>query len=488
MYLRKLSLVNVRAFRSAEFDFLGVPGVHLIVGVNGVGKSTALDALRLLLSQVLPQLATVGIPANNFDKEDLTQGETVMNLRLEGEILNYSFVYTIDRKVESTVPNTLPVGMPTPRRGASRETKIEFLTSGTRDSVREGALDTPDTINLYLAPLDDLSGTSSIPSGNDFEQRARLLEVKQQIRQAVNQPLIVYYSPHRSLINNRTPKSGAQNPAYTEVLSSERIFSIKAFADWWRARQAIDGERGDLSSIDAMSVVFNKVVATFLTDCKDIRIAPKDDERYLLITKNGYELGIRQLSDGERSILTLALDLARRLYLANPELPNPTQQGQAIVLIDELDLHLHPGWQREVVGRLEVTFPNCQIIASTHSPQIIGEVIPDNISLVLPAQLTTELRRPTDEENAVQLNRNQIFPVSQALGMDSNWILNHIMQTPERDEETTSLIKEMFDLLARREYEKVPEAIEAVENRTRGAGPDTNRAKATLERIKIIGR
>ncbi|WP_250558852.1 AAA family ATPase, partial [Escherichia coli] len=56
--------------------------------------------------------------------------------------------------------------------------------------------------------------------------------------------------------------------------------------------------------------------------------------------------------------------------------------GEAIVLIDEIDLHLHPKWQRDVLKKLTETFPNCQFIVSTHSPQIIGEIPPENVLLV----------------------------------------------------------------------------------------------------------
>lgn len=72
-------------------------------------------------------------------------------------------------------------------------------------------------------------------------------------------------------------------------------------------------------------------------------------------------------------MLALTGDLVRRLAIANPALSNPLK-GAAIVLIDEIDLHLHPQWQRAVIPRLEKTFPHCQFIVSTHSPQVISEV------------------------------------------------------------------------------------------------------------------
>ena len=78
------------------------------------------------------------------------------------------------------------------------------------------------------------------------------------------------------------------------------------------------------------------------------------------------------MSDGEKCTIALFGDLARRMALANPERENPLE-GTGVVLIDELDLHMHTSWQRKVLGVLKETFPNIQFIITTHSPQILGE-------------------------------------------------------------------------------------------------------------------
>lgn len=85
------------------------------------------------------------------------------------------------------------------------------------------------------------------------------------------------------------------------------------------------------------------------------------------VEKNGERLTVNQLSDGEKCLIALIGDLARRLAIANPVLRNPLD-GEGVVLIDEIDLHLHPKWQRLVVPKLRTVFPNCQFVISTHSP------------------------------------------------------------------------------------------------------------------------
>ena len=93
---------------------------------------------------------------------------------------------------------------------------------------------------------------------------------------------------------------------------------------------------------------------------------------YMAVDKNGETLNVAQLSQGEKSLMALVGDIARRLAMLNPALENPLA-GDGIVLIDEVDLHLHPSWQRRLCERLTETFPNCQFVLTTHSPLVISD-------------------------------------------------------------------------------------------------------------------
>ena len=90
------------------------------------------------------------------------------------------------------------------------------------------------------------------------------------------------------------------------------------------------------------------------------------------------KLSLEQLGGGSRIVLALAADLARRMAQGNPHLDDPLQ-SEAIVLIDEVELHLHPGWQQRILGDLVRTFPNAQFIVSTHSPPVLTTVEPHRI-------------------------------------------------------------------------------------------------------------
>jgi predicted ATP-binding protein involved in virulence len=99
------------------------------------------------------------------------------------------------------------------------------------------------------------------------------------------------------------------------------------------------------------------------------------------VEKNGKRLTVNQLSGGELNLIAMIGDLARRMAIANPDSTKPLE-GSGIVLIDEIDLHLHPKWQRMIVPKLLDVFPNCQFIISTHSPHVITHVQPDRLFLL----------------------------------------------------------------------------------------------------------
>lgn len=93
----------------------------------------------------------------------------------------------------------------------------------------------------------------------------------------------------------------------------------------------------------------------------------------MVVKKGNKVIEFSQLSQGEKCYLSLVCDIARRLAIANPGLSNPLE-GEGIVLVDEIDLHLHPKWQSEIVPKLMEVFPNCQFFLSTHSAIVLSDI------------------------------------------------------------------------------------------------------------------
>ena len=186
-------------------------------------------------------------------------------------------------------------------------------------------------------------------------------------------PLVVYYTTDRA--GFRLPRSlpsdlpRHQSLAYVRALRS-RIIDYRDFMARYRLWT---GPNGQLSSAEA----FGRALAIFLDGFSDPKI--EESPLRLRVNKGDESLHLDQLSDGERSLLAIVADLIRRLSLANPEISDPLL-GAGVVLVDEIELHLHPTWQRNVIEKLRTTFPNIQFIATTHSPFVIqslraGELI-----------------------------------------------------------------------------------------------------------------
>jgi predicted ATP-binding protein involved in virulence len=238
-------------------------------------------------------------------------------------------------------------------------------------------------------------------------------------------PLVVFYSTSRSVISASRSKGksvGGQAAGYAEALLA-RSWNIEQFADWIRVQDAMTAERENAGR----HVAAMKAAATrFLPECTDLR-AGQVKGASLTVTKAGLELDVRQLSDGERGVLGVALDLARRLSQIHPDAEDPLKEGQAVVLIDEIDLHLHPKWQRQIIHNLEATFPRCQFIATTHSPQVIGEVSPDGIQIVA---------------------NGQVYSPTHSFGVDSSRVLEEIMDAPPRSSEVQALLDQTSKSIA----------------------------------------
>lgn len=151
--------------------------------------------------------------------------------------------------------------------------------------------------------------------------------------------------------------------------------------DWRQRQRSSDYRHPHLNAV-------RKATSPFLEEFSFLRFESPSSR--MLIQKSDQDLLIQQLSDGEKIALGMIGDIARRLAIANPGLEDPLQ-GEGIVMIDEIELHLHPKWQRGLLPHLLETFPNCQFIVTTHSPQVISDVQPHQIiHLRLPSKAFTQ--------------------------------------------------------------------------------------------------
>jgi predicted ATP-binding protein involved in virulence len=183
----------------------------------------------------------------------------------------------------------------------------------------------------------------------------------------------------------------------------------------------------------------------------------------MVAVKQGECFDLAELSDGERCMIALAGDLSRRLALAHPGSMHPLQE-KAVVIIDEVELHLHPAWQRSIVGRLREIFPNCQFILTTHSPQVIASA-PTNSLRVLSEWKVWATPAPTE-------------------GRDSNSILSEVMNAGERPAATEKLLNAIEKHLSLGKYTKAQKAITELEARWGPLTPEVVRLRTMLSFLR----
>ena len=116
-----------------------------------------------------------------------------------------------------------------------------------------------------------------------------------------------------------------------------------------------------------------------MLDKQDLTIKYKKDKFYIQSSQG--DIPLEYMSSGFQTMLNLVIDISYRLTVLNPSIENPTSMF-GIVLIDEIELHLHPKWQWKILSVLEDTFPNIQFIVTTHSPMVISSCKKCNLLLL----------------------------------------------------------------------------------------------------------
>lgn len=146
-----------------------------------------------------------------------------------------------------------------------------------------------------------------------------------------------------------------------------------------------------------------------------------------------------EMSDGYRSVLNMVADIAHRMAVLNPQLGDSVLETPGIIIIDEIELHLHPGWQKRILNDLTTVFPNIQFIVSTHSPEVITSYKDANLILL------------KHEGSATQIDS--------AYGKDVNTVLRSILLVGDRPIEIEKLFDKFSELLHKEDYAKAKEVL-----------------------------
>lgn len=462
MKVQQLNLANFRGFEQIELKF--EDDVTLIAGVNGVGKSGILHALATLFSNVLPEITPSKARVQLFSNTDIREEQNSLITSARMSVNRQAVDVSIQRSREDTeVTDNARNRLKSLRALISEEVDDEERLKELKEEER------------YLKQLLKKKGqqadvhihgvrTEQSRTGDLFAPELAERAIKNELRERTNQPLALFFSPERQLIKEirKLPKPTPLRlaAAYQDSLES-RPLQLSHFVHWYRVQQKL-GVRGGRRQQILYSL--QRVITEFIPEFEELRVEEEPTPRFVVL-KNGTPLVLNQLSDGERGLLAMLFDITRRLSIANPDLDDPIAEGSAVILIDEIELHLHPLWQRQVLRRFKKIFRNCQFVATTHSPLVIGEV-------------ETRCVRFLDRDDQGRVFCN--VP-NEAYGLDANRVLEELMGTRIRTQEIAQSLEALFELIDIEDFAAARKAIHDLRLKLGENDPELTRASSLIK-------
>lgn len=431
MRIDRLTIENFKKFAITEKPFELNRQFTLLVGDNGSGKTSILDALAVALG--LWHKAAPGSGWRNILEEEI---------RLE----------------------PVPAG-----------DRVHFKPQRPCRITAEGAIGARE--GLSWTRMIREKGTRTTNAGAREAEAAITDLVKDAEAQKAPLPVLAYYGAGRAwLPTNKRPKSTLsqrkpqQFDAYRQCLDTR--INDKDLNEWFLNEAAAANGHGE--GRPGLRAV-KQALLNCIPDADSVRWDA--DLKEIVLSIKGFEQPFYNLSAGQRMMLAMVADIAIKAVTLNSYWLGEGQPGAkdpmhvlthspGVVLIDELDVHLHPIWQRRVATDLKRTFQKMQFVCTSHSPQVIGEVRPDEVRLLKAG----DMEKP-----------------AQSYGMDSNWIIEVLMQGAERNATVKSRLEQIFALIDHKDLDAAAKEVAELRAET-GNSDRLQRAASLIERIKTLGR
>jgi len=381
------------------------PRLNVFVGVNGSGKTALLEALKLgvigaigEMKEAVPQ-KTIGAGYSFDPKKDPR-----LMIFQRGELVQSD-------EVTLTLVGRLGV----------EDQAVSWSRGLKKVNVRFKNINIFDAIRPYFNRL-----YKSFQSNDDVEL-----------------PIFAYYSTGRLFLENNDTKSEMNGKRISGYLNAATAKSSQyLFKKWFQKREQAQGQYEkhgvafDFSSFERVKLL----LAELIPGCKSIFYDDLRFKEIVFVLQDGQALPYSMLSDGTRNLVALVSDLALRCAVLNPWLGEKINHVKGIVLIDEVDLHLHPSWQRQVVPSLLKAFPNIQFFITTHSPMTLASLEPH---ISDPAPNVFILKKNKDAtEIKVEVLENEL------IGTANHWLTDVFGLAEPRSIEAENAIAEAKKILS----------------------------------------
>jgi len=342
MKIEKIIIKNFKGFEDETFTLN--ERMTVFIGENAKGKTSVLDALAIAVGSFLRGIDVARHEARSINKNEIR-------------------VKTIEGQPRPQLPVEIT---------AFGEVNNKKMDDGWLRSVEK---------------ITKKTNTTFVKAKNiELEAKAMLKESR--ANGGVTFPVIAYHGTGRLWAEHEEKKASYRKQgegvemAYLKCLSPKS--SSKEFLSWYKT---FEDEARKFNEADNKIFLetFNQCIISMMPDkhWQEMAFSFKDDDIIgIFTTPEGKRerLLFSQLSDGYRNLIGMVADIAYRCIKLNPHLgKNVIKETPGFVLIDEIDLHLHPNWQRRIVNDLKNTFPLIQFVATTHSPFIVQSLKSDEV-------------------------------------------------------------------------------------------------------------
>lgn len=438
MYLEKLKLHNFRCYEKLEIDFNRQ--LTVLVGKNGSGKTTVLEAIAIALGTWFVGFNIVNAKGINKRTDPLRKA--------------YQIGATDD--VQTQFPVEIEAW------GKIEESKDQILHWKRELYTPTGTMTTKDAKEIV-------------------EYAAEYQKAISEGRTDIYLPMVAYYGTgrlwdyHRQKRNDVFKVSSRTN-GYIDCLDGTA--NVKLMMNWFQIMTINKYQRQEENlesntELDTVYLAMEKCL-TNLSGYSDVKIrynmgTQELDVYYSEQDKQRMRIPLNQLSDGYKGMISLVADIAYRMATLNPQLGTEVlSKGDGVVLIDEVDLHLHPAWQQKVIDNLMNIFPKVQFIVSTHAPAIISSVKTDKLRIL--------------SNKEVCMTANQVY------GKDVNSVMKEIMGVNDRPDQFVELFEKFYRLLSEKKYDDAGAVLDKLDEERGYHDPEIAKCRVKLKLERMRGK
>lgn len=451
MDIQRFRISNLGHFQNLEADLAPSPlssgNVTVFIGNNGAGKTSVLMALATSLSWFVARLRSEKGSGNPIPEDTILNGKASASIDIS----------VFDEQGQSGNP------------------------------------DADSSDHIYQWMLTKTAKGKKASASSNLQDATRLADHYRRnltAQENISLPLVAFYPVERVVLDIplkiRSKHSFLQLDGYDNSLNQGVDF--RRFFEWFREREDSENEAGLPDEILDMLIKNAKEGSEIWDMLQDMKVSPKDRQLtavrtaitsfmpdfsnlrvrrkprlHMSIDKEGRTLNVSQLSQGEKSLIALVGDIARRLAMMNPDMDNPLQ-GDGIVLIDEVDMHLHPSWQRRIIQQLTNTFPNCQFVLTTHSPLVISEC---------------------KDALIYSLSDGEITMIPSQYGQDANTVLLDVMDTHVRNAVIAEQLNNALDSIQYGELDKARNLLSELVHVLPSSNLELSKAKLLLRKQEL---